>query len=282
VGYVVVALFVVALVGAVLVPSLAGADTPTITFDELAPATVVTNQYADTGGSGQGVVFGAAPGGHDSHERPVIAAAPGQAVSGTQVARIDCAGCGEGAGFVPDTTGSFATPRSQISVYVGDLGPPVAVCGGFTPTTGCADVTLKAYDSAGQLVGTPATALVMQGGQFALISVSAPSAQIAGFEIEAGASDADKEVAIDDLGAAAPPAPPVPDFTLAPAATSIAVRNGQSTTDAFTIGRTGGSSGAVQLQVSGVPAGVSAQFAPDPASSASTLTLTADPSAPTS
>ena len=260
---------------AVLVPSLAGADTPTITFDDLSAGTVVTNQYADAG-----VVFGAAPGGPDSHERPVVAAAPGQAVSGSQVARIDCPTCSEGTGFVPDTTGSFAVPRSQISVYVGDLGSPVSVCGGLTPTAGCAHVTLKAYDSSGQPVGNPATAQVMQGGPFALLSVSAPSANIVGFEIEGSASDANKEIAIDDLSYSTPAGPPAPDFTLKSQATSITLGNGQSATDVITIGRTGGSSGTIQLALSGGPPGVSAQFSPNPASSQSTLTLTAASSAP--
>jgi hypothetical protein len=275
VGCLVAALFL-----AVLAPNLAGADAPTITFDDLTAGTVVTNQYADAGGPGQGVVFGPAPGGQDSHERPVIAAAPGQAVSGSQVARIDCPTCTDGGGFVPDTTGAFAAARSQISVYVGDLGSPVTVCGGLTPTAGCADVTLKAYDSAGQLVGTPATAQVMQGGPFARLSVSAPSADIVGFEIAGSASDSSKEIAIDDLSSTPRPGPPAPDFTLTSQSTSIAVMNGQSASDVITIGRTGGSSGTIQLQASGLPPGVSAQFAPSSASSKSTLTLTADASAP--
>jgi hypothetical protein len=262
---------------ALVIVGSARADTAVISFDDLAPGTVVTNQYADAGGSGQGVVFGPAPGGVDSHERPTVAAAPAQAVSGSQVARIDCSTCGEGLGFVADTTGAFAVPRSRITVYVGFLGSALTTCAALTPTAGCADVTLKAYDSAGRLVATPATAQVMRGQPFVLLSVSSATANIAGFEIGAGASDANKEIAIDDLGSAAPTAP---DFTLTPAASAVTLPNGQSTSDVITIGRLNGSAGDIQFSAAGLPQGVSAAFTPNPAGSQTTLTLTADPSAP--
>jgi hypothetical protein len=95
-------------------------------------------------------------------------------------------------------------------------------------------------------------------------------------------SDYDKQVAIDDLTFDAPTTPPMPDFTLTPQSTFVNVVQGSSTTDGITIGRIGGSNGNVALAVSGtLPAGVHAQIAPNPApGTSSTLTLTADPTAP--
>ena len=150
-------------------PAAAWADA-TISFDDLAAGATVTNQYASS--SGSGVVFGPLPGGAgDSGARPVIASAPKQAVSGAQVARIDCPTCNEGLGFVPATTGTFPVVHSHVSVYVGDLGAPVTACVLNHPSPGCASVTLSAFDSNGQPVGLPATARVRQGQPFVLLSV---------------------------------------------------------------------------------------------------------------
>jgi hypothetical protein len=252
-----------------------------VNFDDLMPGTTVTNQYADVGGQGQGVVFGPLAGGAgDSVARPLIASAPGQAVSGSQVARIDCPTCNEGLGFVPDTTGTFGVPHARISVYVGFLGPPVTFCVAGQPTAGCAVVTLSAYDANGQPVGTPATAQVRQGQPFVQLSVTAGSAQIVGFEVKASNDDSNKEIAIDDLSFDAPSVPPAPDFTLTPAAASISVRHGQSASDQISIGRIGGSSGDISFVVGALPTRVHAQLTPNPATSQTTLTLTADANVP--
>ncbi len=255
----------------------ASADT-TIGFDDLPPGTVLTNQFANVGGSGQGVVFGPLPGeAGDSVARPFIASAPQQAHSGTQVARIDCPDCNEGLGFVPDTTGTFPSAHSQVSVYVGYLGSPGPVCiAGGSAVTRCADVTLTAYDASGNRVGTQATARVGQGQAFTQLAVSTPSPQIVGFEIKGSADDSNKQIAIDDLGFDTPSAPLPPDFTLTAASTAVAVTDGQSVSDQISIGRIAGSVGQIQLDVGGLPAGVHAQVAPDPADSAATLTLSAD------
>ncbi len=267
---------------AFVLPGSAMADT-TVNFDDLQVGTVVTSQYANAGGSGQGVVFGPLPGGAgDSMERPVIASAPGQAVSGSQVARIDCSSCNEGLGFVPDTTGTFGVPHAHISVYVGDLGAAVTACAAGSPTAGCATVTLTAYDTNGRPVGTPVTAQVRQGQPFVQLSVALQSAQIVGFEVKASTNDTNKEIAIDDLGFDTPSTPPAPDFTLTPQSTSLTVQHGQSASDVISIGRIAGSNGQIQLNVGTLPAGVHAQLAPNPADTASTLTLSADRTVPPS
>ena len=265
---------------AIAQPAAASADA-TISFDDLAAGTAVTNQYASSGGPSGGVVFGPLPGGAgDSLARPLIASAPTQAVSGTQVARIDCPTCNEGLGFVPDTTGTFPVARSQVSVYAGDLGSPVTACVLNHPTQGCASVTLTAFDSNGQPVGTPATAQVRQGQPFVQLSVSTPSPQIVGFEIKASSADSNKQIAIDNLAFDTTATPPAPDFTLTPQTAALTLAHGQSAADLITIGRLGGSTGGIALDAIGLPAGVHAQFSPDPASSQSVLTLTVDATAP--
>ena len=265
---------------AFVLPGSAAADT-TVNFDDLVAGTVVTNQYADAGGSGQGVVFGPLPGGAgDSMERPVIDTAPGQASSGSQVARIDCSSCNEGLGFVPDTTGSFGVPHARISVYVGYVGGAVTFCAAGSSTAGCAEVTLTAYDSNGTPVGTPATAQVREGQPFVQLSVAVSSAQIVGFQVQASSGDTNKEIAVDDLSFDTPSSPPAPDFTLTPESTNMTVQHGRSASDPISIRRIAGSSGPIQLNVGPLPAGVHAQLAPNPADTSSTLTLNADRTVP--
>jgi hypothetical protein len=259
----------------------AWADT-TVDFEQFAPGTTITNQYADLGGSGQGVVFGPLPGGQ-AGLNPVIRTPPaGQAQSGTQVADIStCFGCEF---YVPNTTGTFVVPRSQVSVDVGYLGPP-ATCSGAPSDSACAFVTLLAFDAGGkQIAASPQTMVAQNAGVHTLLSVSTPSATIVGFEVTArtDGSDDNKQIAIDDLAFDTPTTPPPPDFTLTPATTNVNLVQGGGATDAIAIGRIGGSNGLINLAVSGtLPTGVHAQLAPNPAGgAASTLTLTADPSAP--
>lgn len=69
-------------------------------------------------------------------------------------------------------------------------------------------------------------------------------------------------------------APPTPDYTLSASPPSQAVPVGSSTSYSVTINRTGGFSGAVSLSVSGLPAGATASFSPNPATAnSSTLTV---------
>jgi hypothetical protein len=256
-------------------PGSAVADT-TVNFDGLAAGTVVMSQYANAGGSGHGVVFGPLPGGAgDSMERPVIDGAPGQAASGSQVARIDCSSCNEGLGFVPETTGSFGVPHAHISVYVGYVGGAVTFCAARSSTAGCAEITLTAYDANGTPVGTPATAQVREGQPFVQLSVAVSSAQIVGFEVQASTNDTNKEIAIDDLSFDSSPAA-APDFTLTPQSASLTLQHARSASDVISIGRISGSSGQIQLTVGALPDGVHAQLAPNPTDTASTLTLSAD------
>src|SRR5947209_8928911 len=269
-----------------LLPSSALADT-TIGFDDLTPGTSVTNQYANAGGQGQGVVFGPLPGGASETAPPVIASAPGQAHSASQVADINCyryATCpNEGIGtYIPQATGTSAVPRSRVSVYVGLLGAPVPACEAGSTAGACAVVQLIAFDSAGNRIAASAPATVTQGlGLKTQLSVSTASPQIVAFEVTTRSpTDNGKDVAIDDLSFDAPTRPPPPDFTLTPQSTSVALSNGQSASDQITIGRIGGSSGQIQFATGSLPAGVHAEYSPNPAGAQTMLTLTADPDAP--
>ncbi len=196
-------------------PGAAFADV-TVNFDGFPANTKITNQYANLGGSGQGVVFGPLPGGVQGLDTVVSAPPSGQAQSGTNVADIStCFTCEFP---TPGTTGTFAVPRSRVSVYAGLLGPP-ATCSGQATDNACAFVTLRAVDANGHAVASTAPTLVKQGaGVHTLLSVSTASARIVGFQIAADdGNDGGKAVAIDDLTFDSPTGPPAPDFTLTPA-----------------------------------------------------------------
>src|SRR5207244_10283444 len=98
----------------------------------------------------------------------------GQPPSASQVANINSPTCNEGLGYTPDTTGTFSSAHSHISVYVGLLGSS-----GFCTTSGtgaCADVTLIAYDSDGNQVGTSGPVRVFAGsGGGTQLSVTRPT-----------------------------------------------------------------------------------------------------------
>ncbi|MGD0095414.1 MAG: cellulose binding domain-containing protein [Terracidiphilus sp.] len=68
-------------------------------------------------------------------------------------------------------------------------------------------------------------------------------------------------------------------FTLAPSASSQSIQQGSSGTNTFTISDVSPFAGSVTLSASGLPAGVTAAFATNPATSTSVLTLTASPTA---
>jgi len=68
-------------------------------------------------------------------------------------------------------------------------------------------------------------------------------------------------------------------FTLTPATSALTVNQGSSTTDTITVAGSGGFTGSVTLAVSGLPAGVTAVFGTNPATSSSVLTLTASSTA---
>lgn len=68
-------------------------------------------------------------------------------------------------------------------------------------------------------------------------------------------------------------------FTLSPSAPTLSVAQGSSSTDTITITDVGGFTGSVTLAAAGLPSGVTASFATNPATSTSVLTLTASATA---
>ena len=112
-----------------------------------------------------------------------------------------------------------------------------------------------------------------------------PSATIVGFRVSArtDGSDDNKPIAIDDLSFDVPVTPSPPDFTVTPTTTSVVTGQGETFSDPISICRLSGSSGPVQLSLSGdLPRGVTASFDPNPATGdQSILVFTAAPDSDT-
>ncbi len=262
-------------------PALA-ADT-TINFDDLPAGTLVTNQYANFGGAAQGVVLGPVPGPNGKvpiwADQATITSATTQAHSPPNVLGIDCHSCDANESVAE---GTFQVARSHVSAYVGLLGTPTSPsCTPASTAVNCATVTLTAYDAGGNVVGTPDSVTVTQGaGINTLISVTAPSEEIAGF---AFTSANNTEVALDDFSFDIPAAPPTPDFSLTAASGDVSFVQGASATDTINIDRLAGSRGGISFSAGGLPTGVTASFAPNPADASQTvMTLSAAPDAPPS
>src|SRR5262249_37298227 len=75
-------------------------------------------------------------------------------------------------------------------------------------------------------------------------------------------------------------AAPTPDFTLSAAPSSQTMTPGQSTSYTVTVTPTGGFAGSANLSVTGLPAGATPTFSPNPAVSTSTLTVATSASTP--
>jgi hypothetical protein len=263
----VLARLIAMLAGAALfLPGTALGAATTIGFDDQAAGTEVT--------SASGVTFRTLPGIGQRGFYPLVIASPGEAQSPPNVASIaNCPGCET---YTPEVSGTFDTTRNFVSARVGF---PAGV------TSDPAVLTLTAYDSSGNAIGTSSPVTVSQGnGVHSLISVATASATIAGFDLRArDPEDSNKSLAIDDLTFSNDGPPPPPDFSLAPADGNLVMRQGATITDKINIGRFNGSSGNVTLALSGpLPAGVHASFQPNPAGGTSSdLVLTADADAAT-
>lgn len=266
-------------------PGVAWAADTTIGFETPGAETTITDQYANTGGTGQGVVFGPLPGNVDDGVRPILKAPAAQdhgTSSGSQAADISyVAGC---EGCVPRTTATFNVPRSRVSVHVGYPGTSAGTCSPGENAAHCVVVTLTAYNAQGGVITSSAPATLTEGGGMAtVLNVQSASSNIAGIRIAARETeDHYKVVYIDDLVFDIPETPPPPDFTLTPETAKPAMLPGQTVTDQIAIGRLAGSSGDVGLTLTGtLPPGVHASLAPNPANgTTATLTLSADPDAP--
>jgi hypothetical protein len=229
----------------------AGAETRTVSFDDLPPETTVADQFRDSAG-----VFFRGPSQDDGAFPITKTLAPGLPHSGSQVADLSfCFGCEL---YTPRSIGRLTRTARTVSAFVGYLGSPV----GNPP----ADVTLIARDAGDQPLGS-ATRTVVQGQPFNQpVTVTAPglAAEIASFELRAGPPNSNQSVGVDDLAITYPDAPAGPDFALGVSSAPLGVPQGDSVDVPVDLNRLNGSSGDIDLSVSGLPRGMSAMFVPDP------------------
>jgi hypothetical protein len=233
----------------------------TITFDDLAVATKVSTQY-----DAQGLDFVTGIVGLNVYCYPVVTAvAAGQSRSGDQVADASCAN-----GEFPDSSirGILKNSAQNVSVYAG-----------FSPNwaspPASATVTLDAYDVQGDVVGTTSTSVPTGKGTHTLLAVSSSTPDIVGFEVTSN----DEDVSVDDLTFDNPSGVPA-DFAVAAQDGLISLAQGSTAADQVNIQRFNGSLGAITFSASGLPAGVSATFSPNPATAnVTTITLNAEPAA---
>lgn len=256
----------------------ASAAEATIDFEALAPGTVVTSQFKDAGGVGQGVVLGTAPTGATAGAPAgVEMVGPGAAPSGTHVVSI--AGC-----------------CKEFNAYgiwgrfPGGAKHMVKVTIGAEATSISSTARLVGIDAAGiDIPGVAASAVVPADGKVATaLKIEDPQGRIAFFKIVYNTLAGPGQVGgippqhlIDDLGYDVANAPQAPDFGLVldTAATfgaplSVA-RGGTAKTPArIVVTRLAGSSGPLDFAASALPAGVSATFAPDDAANPTAVSVT--------
>ena len=148
-------------------PVLAASNT--VTFDDLAAGTAISNQY-----DSQGVDFQTGIIGSNVYCYPVVTQVPSsQAQSGDQVADTSCA-----SGEFPDSSihGTLKNATQTISVYAGHFSDP-------NSKGQSQQITLDAYDAGGGLLGSQ-TQTVMEGEGFhTLLHVEAGSASIVAFDV---------------------------------------------------------------------------------------------------
>ncbi len=254
----------------------AAAATKTVSFDDLAGTTRVSNQYQ----ASSGVTF--PPGGE--WRQPYVRSAPLQAHSPSNLAVYDCTGLPVGACEsypTPRFRGVLSTSASSVSAYVGYF-----VNFSIMDTV---KVRLLAYNADGMLQAESPFVTVSAGAPLTQqVTAAAPAATIDYFEIVAdavGDGSGGKQVAFDDLAIVTPDGPGAPNITLNPGQTVANVLAGRSVSLPVELNRHNVSDGDVSFTVSGLPAGMSASFSLNPVpgtGTTTTLTLTAAVDAPPS
>lgn len=174
---------------------------------------------------------------------------------------------------------------SSFTVTVAAVSPPVVT--GFSPASAAAGdpVTITGSGFAPPGGGLPQVTLVKEGGGTIAAAVTSASATAITFTVPDGADTGPLTVTAGGqsgvsasnltITSAAPP-------TLAPASSAASVLQGQSTTYTLSFGPDPGFTQLVNLSVQGLPANVTATFAPAQITSGqfSTLTVTAAASQP--
>ena len=172
------------------------------------------------------------------------------------------------------TTGRFVNSVMSVSVYVGFRTAPGNP--GEQPP-----VTLQAYDTGGLPIGTPDTKNIASAADVkTLLTVDMGMPTIGSFGVSTTGSPT-APIAVDTISFEPPPSPAPPDFSLTADLGTATVRQGTSVDVPIQINRVNGSTGDITFAASGLPAGVTASFIPNPATAAATtLRLTASDTAP--
>ena len=244
-------------------PSIAAAADTTLTFDDLAPATVVTTQYHDAGGPGRGADFGALPpDGNPVGATPTVTAlGPGLAHSGAAVAAY--AACPPPRAAIPragqcgaDGFIAFPLSKQHVTVVAGFVSPALSVT-----------FTLTGYDSAGIAVNSFTAASGGAAGVTTTLTITDTTADISYVDVKAS-NNAD--FALDDVSFDNPAAPPPPDFSFveqpklnAEGLNFTDVVQGTELDIPVVVSRANGSNGPVTFSpITAVPLGVSAVVDP--------------------
>jgi hypothetical protein len=254
----------------------AGATTRTVTFDD--PSTPDGTRVFEQYKASTGVTFP-----DFEQSRPYVRSVGTKAHSGDRVGVYDCTGlpaCGEGFS-TPRLIGQLSDSVNSVSAYVGyfDFGAD--------PTPSNVRIRIRAYNATTGHVADSAYVTATRGGSFdQLVTVTSPAGRtIDSFEITADdpadPDDAGKPIGFDDLSItiddAAPPPPP--NYTLNQGQTIVDVLTGTSVDVPIDINRINGSNGDISFAVSGLPAGMTASFNPNPVTGGGTqtvMTLSAD------
>ena len=166
---------------------------------------------------------------------------------------------------------TFATPvddgssSSPLTLYVADAGTvALSALATSTPTGPFTEAA-----------GTPACTATLAAG-----TVCTDSFEFAPTGTVSGTQSGSATVSSNALNAGSAPitlsgTAVGPSFTLSQSAPTLSVAQGSSDTDTITVNAAGGFTGGVTLSASGLPSGVTASFATNPATSTSVLTLKA-------
>jgi hypothetical protein len=240
-----------ALLAVLALASAARADAVTIDFESGPPVgTAVNDDYLASAFTR----FQLADAGFRPYRKTVAASL---AHSGTTVANVGPDLCGPAEGvqgadceFVEGaTTGRFTHTASKVTLYAGQ----------FTNDGSSTHAQLKAFRANGTLITTSPMTLIGVGFHTP-VTVASAANDIARFEL---GFDTGALVGFDDLTVDFP-AGTVADVSLSGPINPTTILQGTTTDVPITLTRLNGSNGPLTLSASGLPAGVSASFTPNP------------------
>ena len=196
---------------------------------------------------------------------PAVAGADSISLTGTDQANNTgtVTVSGVGAGF------TLSPAASTLQVAQGSSGTDtitVADFGGFTGAVALAASGLPSGVTAGFAAGT------VSGTQVLTLTASATAATTTN---PVAVTITGTSGALTATTAVALTVTPPPSFSLSPTTASVSVGQGSNVTDTITVNAQNGFTGSVTLGAGGLPAGVTAAFATNPATNTSVVTFTA-------